>query len=82
MTSGGTAAWTGGADGTRLALRFIAAAREDSALHDSLVEAASDGRLEVVVELAAEAGFPIGIDDLRAAFALDWGLRRARYLRD
>lgn len=71
----------GGPSGVGVALRFIGAARRDTALRERL--AARDGRdLAGVVEVAGGAGFAINADDLRAAFAVDWGLRRARYLRE
>ena len=71
----------GGPRGVGAALRFIGAARRDPALRERL--AAREGRdLAAVVEVAGEAGFAITAEDLRAAFGVDWGMRRARYLRD
>lgn len=73
----------GGADPLRAALSFIAAIREDQALHDSAVAAATaESGLGAILEVAARAGYAISADDLRAAFATDWGLRRAFYLRE
>jgi predicted ribosomally synthesized peptide with nif11-like leader len=66
-------------DGLARALRFGRAAREDPELAERLgaVDPAAD--LDRVLEIAAEAGYEIGEDELRAAHAQDWALRRARY---
>lgn len=69
-------------EGTRAALRFIALARETPSLSELLVNAVEDGGLESAVEVASRKGFEINIDELRGAFAIDWGLRRARHLAD
>jgi predicted ribosomally synthesized peptide with nif11-like leader len=71
----------GGPRGVGIAMRFIGAARRDPALRERLAARASQD-LAAVVAVAGEAGFSISAEDVRAAFALDWGLRRARYLRD
>jgi len=63
----------------RSAMAFITATREDQALHEALVAVASDGGLDAVAALACSRGFPISATDLRRAFAVDWGLRWARY---
>lgn len=60
----------------------MAAARRDPGLHERLSALAPEEGLGVVVELATEPGFPISAEGLRRAFVIDWGLRRARYLRD
>jgi hypothetical protein len=72
----------GQAGGVAAALRFLAAARRDPALQERLAGLQPEAGLGPVVLLAGEAGFPLSIEDLRAAFVHDWGLRRARYLRD
>jgi hypothetical protein len=71
-----------GPGGVAAGLRFLAAARQDPALHDRLAGIEPEAGLGPVVLVAAEAGFSVSIDDLRAAFVHDWGMRRARYLRD
>jgi Nif11 domain len=81
-SEGGSSAQAGGANGTSVALRFLAAIRQDPTLRESVAEVVSDGGLDAVVDVAAEAGFPVDVDDLRDAFKIDWGMRRARYLRD
>ncbi|HET6864624.1 MAG TPA: Nif11-like leader peptide family natural product precursor [Solirubrobacteraceae bacterium] len=69
-------------DGTAAALRFIAAVRTDPQLRARLAALAPGAGLEPVVALAREAGFSISAEDLRRGFTADWGLRRARYLRE
>jgi hypothetical protein len=67
----------------RLALNFIAAIRRDEALRDAVVAVvAAEGGLRDIADVAAGAGYAVGVDELRAAFATDWGLRRAFYLRE
>lgn len=65
--------------GTAVALRFIAAVRTDAHLREQLAALEPAAGLEPVVALALGAGFTFSIEDLRRGFALDWGLRRARY---
>ena len=72
----------GDARGTAAALRFIAAIRSDAQLRERLAALRPAAGLEPVVALAREAGFTLSVEDLRRGFAVDWGLRRARYLRD
>jgi predicted ribosomally synthesized peptide with nif11-like leader len=72
---------TGSPSGLGVALRFLAAARRDSALRERLA-AQEPKDLVAVVQAARQAGFGVSAEDLRAAFAVDWGMRRARYLRD
>jgi predicted ribosomally synthesized peptide with nif11-like leader len=67
--------------GLGVALRFIAAVRRDSTLRERLAQQEPEA-LAAVVQTAREAGFAVTAEDLRAAFAVDWGMRRARYLRD
>jgi predicted ribosomally synthesized peptide with nif11-like leader len=64
------------------AMRFIRALREDAALGEKAGALDPAAGLEPVVALAREAGFDLTADDLRAAHAHDWGLRRALYARD
>ncbi len=67
----------------RTALSFIAAVRSDPALRESVAAVVAEGRgLSAVVDVAAQSGFALQVDDLRAAFTADWGMRRALYLRD
>ena len=68
--------------GTTVAMRFVRAAREDEALAARLRSLDAEEGLAPVVALAAEAGFNVTAEDLRAAHAHDWGLRRALYARD
>jgi predicted ribosomally synthesized peptide with nif11-like leader len=68
--------------GTAAALRFIAAVRNDAELRARVAALAPAAGLEPVVALAREAGFAISAEDLRRGFTADWGLRRARYLRE
>jgi hypothetical protein len=72
---------TGSPSGLGAALRFLAAARRDSASRERLA-AQEPKDLAAVVQAAQQAGFAVSAEDLRAAFAVDWGMRRARYLRD
>ena len=51
-------------------------------MRDSVSAAASEAGLEGAVQAAAEAGYAISAAELREAFAIDWGMRRARHLRD
>lgn len=67
--------------GTRVALRFVRLAREDPALGAKLRELDPEEGLEPVLELAAREGFAFGVEELRAAHLIDWGLRSARYSR-
>jgi len=66
-----------GASGVHAALRFIAAARSDPALGDRLAELGPECGLAGAVTVAADAGFSISVEDLRAAYVHDWGLRHA-----
>jgi hypothetical protein len=68
--------------GVATGLRFLAAVRRDPELRARLSSLELDAGLEPVLRFAAEAGYPLSSDDLRAAFLFDWGLRRARYLRE
>ena len=70
------------AHGTAAALRFIAAVRADAQLRESLAALQPAAGLEPVVAVARKAGFTLTVEDLRRGFAVDWGMRRARYLRD
>jgi predicted ribosomally synthesized peptide with nif11-like leader len=63
----------------RTALAFITATRQDAELHAALTRAAAGRDLEAIVALAQEHGFDLSDEDLRRAFAVDWGLRWARY---
>ena len=67
---------------TRVALSFLAALRRDPALHEALASVATEEGLTGVIRLAAEVGYVFSAEDLRQAFTIDWGMRRARYLRD
>ncbi len=70
-------------ESARAALSFIAAVRGDGALRESVAAVVAEGLgLSAVVEVARRSGFAVRVDDLRAAFAADWGMRRAFYLRD
>ena len=68
--------------GVAAALRFLAAARTDPLLRERVAALAPEAGLGPVIELAAESGFEIAPEDLRAAFTHDWAFRRARYLRE
>ena len=63
------------------AMRFLRAAREDEALAERVRALNPEDGLEPVVAFARDAGFDVTADALRAAFAHDWGLRRALYAR-
>jgi Nif11 domain len=82
VTSASTQTQRGGPRGIKLALAFIAAVRRDPALRQSVATRGSTEGLGAVLAIAAKAGFPIEVEDLRTAFSMDWGLRRALYLRD
>lgn len=62
------------------ALRFISRIEEDLVLQSEL-RGAPVGDLNAVVAVAAKAGFTFDVDELRAAFAIDWKLRRRFYSR-
>jgi predicted ribosomally synthesized peptide with nif11-like leader len=64
------------------AMRFIRVLREDDALGEKVRALDPAASLDPVVALAREAGFDLTAEDLRAAHAHDWGLRRALYARD
>jgi predicted ribosomally synthesized peptide with nif11-like leader len=64
------------------AMRFIRVLREDDALGEKVRALDPAAGLDPVVALAREAGFDLTAEDLRAAHAHDWGLRRALYARD
>jgi hypothetical protein len=68
--------------GVAVALRFIAAVRADARLRARVAALAPAAGLDPVVAVAREAGFMISVEDLRRGFTADWGLRRARYLRE
>ena len=65
-----------------MGLRFLAAVRRDQSLRERLARLDPDAGLGPVVALAAEAGFGLSAEELRAAFVYDWGLRRAHYVRE
>ncbi|HKP89837.1 MAG TPA: Nif11-like leader peptide family natural product precursor [Thermoleophilaceae bacterium] len=66
--------------GVQAALDFIARVRADAALRDRVRElAGNDGDLDAVARLGAERGLDFTADELRAAFAQDWAMRRLRY---
>lgn len=67
---------------TAAALRFIAAVRADPQLRERLAALEPAAGLEPVLALALEAGLTLSAEDLRRGFAVDWGLRRARYSRE
>jgi len=60
------------------ALLFLRDARDDAALRALMRQHRPALELPALVTLAAERGRHFSADDLRAAFALDWKLRRAR----
>jgi predicted ribosomally synthesized peptide with nif11-like leader len=66
-------------DGLTSAMRFLRAVREDAALAARMHELDPADGLEPVVAVAADAGFEVSVEDLRAAHAYDWALRRVRY---
>jgi hypothetical protein len=68
--------------GTAVALRFIAAVRTDAQLRARVAALPPAAGLEPVIALAREVGFTMSVEDLRRGFEVDWGLRRARYLRE
>lgn len=68
--------------GTAVALRFISAVRTDAQLRARIAALEPAAGLEPVIAVAREAGFELTVEDLRRGFAVDWGLRRAHYLRD
>jgi ATP-binding cassette subfamily B protein len=67
--------------GVAAGLAFLAAVRRDPDLRERLAGIEPEAGLDRLVLFAAEAGFSLSADDLRAAFGYDWGLRRAHYLR-
>jgi predicted ribosomally synthesized peptide with nif11-like leader len=69
----------GSNDGLTCAMRFLRAVREDSTLAARVHELEPAEGLEPVVGVAAAAGFELTVEDLRAAHAYDWALRRVRY---
>jgi predicted ribosomally synthesized peptide with nif11-like leader len=65
------------ARGTAPALRFLAAVRHDPDLRHQVAALDPGAGLQAVIEIAHAAGFRVTAEDLRAAHAQDWGLRRA-----
>jgi hypothetical protein len=63
-------------DGVSVAIRFLRTARHDPLVRERLE--AIEG-LGAVVEVAAKTGFAFSVDELRAAHAHDWGLRKMHY---
>ena len=61
-------------------MRFLAASRSDRALGDRIGALDPDAGIEAALEIAAEFGFTMDVDDLREAYARDWAFRRMRYL--
>jgi predicted ribosomally synthesized peptide with nif11-like leader len=61
------------------ALRFVRAVREDEALADRVRALGPAAPLARLAALAADAGFDVTEDELRAAHAHDHALRRVRY---
>lgn len=62
--------------GVQAALDFIAHVRAETSLRERVRDEAADGDLDEVVRLGAECGLHFTVDDLRAAFAQDWAMRR------
>ena len=79
MTGGSEQASAG--PGVANALRFLAAARTQDALCERVAALDPEAGLDGLLEIAGGNGYRFGADDLRRAFAHDWGFRRARYLR-
>ena len=67
--------------GVQVALRFLRAVREDSALATRVGALDPADGLDPVMRVAREAGFHFSAEDLRQAHAHDWALRRVRYSR-
>lgn len=61
------------------ALRFIERVAGDLALQSRLRRLEPPGDLEQVVRIAAHAGFEFDVEELRAAFATDYEMRRRFY---
>lgn len=61
------------------ALRFIEAVGNDDALADRLRALGPDPDPDRVVTLGRRAGYEFTPEELRAAFARDWAMRRAFY---
>ena len=61
------------------ALRFIAAVRDDTALHARISDLDPVHGLAAVVAIAGSAGYPITEQALRVAHANDWSMRWVRY---
>ena len=61
------------------AVRFIGEVARDTELQSRIRGARPRGDLQVVVEIAAGMGFELTADELREAFARDWGMRRRFY---
>ncbi len=68
-----------GPHGVQTALRFLRHARTDPLLRERLAQLRPEDGLEPVLRVAGEHGFVLGEDELRAAYAQDWGLRRMRF---
>src|SRR4051794_10742257 len=75
------AAVTAPGPGVQVALRFLRAVREDSALAARVGALDPADGLDPVVRVARDAGFHFSVEDLREAHAHDWALRRVRYSR-
>jgi hypothetical protein len=68
--------------GVRGALRLLSNLRGDASLRERVSALDPDNGVEAVAAIAVEAGFSFSVDDLRAAFMHDWGMRRARQLSE
>jgi hypothetical protein len=63
------------------ALAFLRAARHDEQIECALEALGGKATWESLVETAARAGFSCTPEELQRAYALDWGMRWARYNR-
>jgi hypothetical protein len=61
------------------ALAFLRRARFDESVGRALEELHGEATWSSLVDVATRAGFRVTAEELERAFALDWGLRWARY---
>jgi hypothetical protein len=62
------------------ALAFLAQARREERLAREVEALGDDAPLESLAAVGERAGYLFTVEELRRAHALDWNLRRARYL--
>ena len=64
------------------ALHFIQKVGQNQTLKEKIRAMGADADLEDIVKIGAETGLDFSVEELRAAFARDWSMRRYFYCGD